>query len=101
MKTAFQEMVYKKIEHVVGKVTTYSELANALRCGSPQAIGQARNPYAPKIPCHRVVDGKIGGFNGKKTGTNIRKKISILKSEGVTVKEGEVLDFDVRLHKFS
>ncbi len=45
-----------------------------------------KNPFAPQVPCHRVVSASmdIGGFNGK-TGDceSTRRKISMLKSEGV------------------
>ena len=53
---------------MAGKVSTYQELAKALHCGSCQAVGQAlrRNPYAPIVPCHRVIAASqaIGGFCG-------------------------------------
>jgi len=44
------------------------------------AIG--KNPYAPKIPCHRVIrsDGSLGGYSGK-GGINTKRKL--LKSEGI------------------
>ena len=43
------------------------------------------NPYAPDVPCHRVVasDGTIGGFKGKTAGKTIQEKIALLRSEGV------------------
>ena len=50
-----------------GQVRTYAEMARAI--GQPKAaraVGQAlkRNPWAPAIPCHRVVasDGSLGGY---------------------------------------
>lgn len=70
-----------------GKVTTYSLLAQYIDCNSSQAIGQAfrRNPYAPAIPCHRVIksDYKVGGFMGETVGQEIERKLSLLKKEGV------------------
>lgn len=52
-----------------------------------QAVGQAlkRNPYAPTIPCHRVVQSnmKLGGFGGCRVGDKINKKKHLLTSEGV------------------
>jgi len=70
-----------------GKVTTYGRLGRFLGCGSAQAIGQAlrRNPFAPEVPCHRVVRGdrSIGGFAGETEGTEIARKVRMLKSEGV------------------
>ncbi|MBR9700543.1 MGMT family protein [Candidatus Woesearchaeota archaeon] len=99
MTTDFQERVYSKLKKVPkGKVTTYKELALAIGCGSSQAVGQAlkRNPYAPKVPCHRVVasDSSIGGFSGHRKGKEIKKKIAILKKEGVEIKDSKVIGFD-------
>ena len=44
------------------------------------AIG--KNPYAPRIPCHRVIksDGSLGGYSGK-GGTKTKKML--LKKEGI------------------
>ena len=99
--TPFQSRVYAKLREVPrGKVTTYRDLAYALGCGSPRAVGQAlrRNPDAPHTPCHRVVasDGSIGGFSGMRSGPEIAKKVRRLAAEGVRVREGSVVDFDWR-----
>lgn len=53
------------------------------------------NPYAPTVPCHRVVksDGSLGGFMGKTQGKEIQKKISLLRSEGVQIENGFVKHF--------
>jgi methylated-DNA-[protein]-cysteine S-methyltransferase len=68
-----------------GRVSTYAELARAL--GSPKAcraVGNAmnKNPYAPGVPCHRVV-----GSNGSLTGFahGIEKKRQMLIDEGVEI----------------
>jgi len=49
----------------VGYVTTYKALAKTVG-GGPRAVGQimALNPFAPLVPCHRVIksDFSIGGF---------------------------------------
>lgn len=104
MVTAFQKRVYdlcKKIPK--GKISTYGALSKALKA-SPQAVGQAlrANPFAPRIPCHRVVasDGKIGGFNGRTKGKAITKKARLLKKEGVRVMRGRVVGFAKLVHKF-
>ena len=94
MSTRFQEKVYQKCRLIPrGKVTTYKALALALN-SSPRAVGQALrcNPYAPVVPCHRVVksDGSIGGFMGDTKGKAIEKKINLLKKEGVKIKENKV-----------
>jgi methylated-DNA-[protein]-cysteine S-methyltransferase len=75
-----------------GKVTTYKEIAKYLgRPKAARAVGNAcgKNPNAPRVPCHRVVrsDGRIGGYAG-----GIKKKIELLKKEGVRVKRGKVED---------
>lgn len=52
-------------------------------------VGNAlrRNPYAPRIPCHRVIANNlfIGGFQGvwDLKGATAPKKLGILEDEGV------------------
>ncbi|RPA75299.1 hypothetical protein BJ508DRAFT_22640 [Ascobolus immersus RN42] len=73
-----------------GRVTTYAMLSNALK-SSPRAVGGAlkRNPFAPRVPCHRVVaaNGFLGGFFGEwkkeADGTMGQRKLRLLKDEGV------------------
>ncbi len=94
----FDEKVYNSIKRVPkGKVTTYKEIGMALKTRGYRAIGQAlkRNPYAPAVPCHRVVrnDGDVGGFSGNKE-DNIKKKMEILREEGVQVKNRKI-DLDL------
>lgn len=73
-----------------GSYTTYLALSNHLS-SSPRAVGNAlrNNPFAPRVPCHRVVaaDGGIGGFGGEwgVTGTYNGEKVRLLKGEGVKV----------------
>jgi methylated-DNA-[protein]-cysteine S-methyltransferase len=86
--SSFQEKVYKTLSLVpAGRVVTYKELAKACKCRSAQAVGGAlkRNPFAPEVPCHRVIkaDLSIGGFSGETTGKMITKKLHLLKKEGV------------------
>jgi O-6-methylguanine DNA methyltransferase len=51
----------------VGYVTSYGALSEAAG-GGPRAVGgvMASNPFAPIVPCHRVVrsDFTLGGFGG-------------------------------------
>ena len=51
-----------------GKVTTYGEIAKALKTKGYRAVGNAlnKNPYATAVPCHRVVGstGELTGFAG-------------------------------------
>ena len=93
----FSERCYKLLSKVPkGKVTTYKILAEKLGTRAYRAVGTCmnKNPFAPQVPCHRVVnsDGKIGGF-----ASGTKKKISMLKKEGVEIKDGRVVDFEERV----
>lgn len=97
---SFNERAWKLLTKVPkGKVTTYKILAEKLGTKAYRAVGQAmnRNPYAPKVPCHRVVgsDGSLTGF-----ASGLPNKIKILKKEGVLVKNGKIVDFEKKLFKF-
>ena len=66
---------------------TVASVARAL--GAPQAcraVGNAlnRNPYAPQVPCHRVVgsQGAMGGFMNAVDGDPIAIKRWLLTHEG-------------------
>ena len=91
--TAFQSQVYLALCEVPkGYVTTYGALAKRIGCCSAQAVGGAlrNNPFAPEVPCHRVVaaDLSIGGFNGATDGPQIKRKLALLASEGVAFGAG-------------
>jgi methylated-DNA-[protein]-cysteine S-methyltransferase len=99
--TSFEERVWNQCKRIPkGRVSTYKELAKAI--GKPKAfraVGNAlnKNPFPVKVPCHRVVksNGFIGGFaKGKK------KKIELLKKEGIQVKKNKVKDFKEKLFQF-
>lgn len=99
MKT-FYERVWNLMKRIPrGKVTTYKELAKALNSKAYRAVGNAcnKNPYAPVVPCHRVVksDGRVGGF-----ASGARKKIQMLKREGVQVRNDKIVNFEQVLFKF-
>lgn len=84
--TDFQRKVYLALLDVPrGETISYKELGLKIGCRSAQAIGQAlkRNPFAPEVPCHRVIasDGSIGGFHGQRDGEMIEKKIKLLEEE--------------------
>ncbi|MBI2573344.1 MGMT family protein [Candidatus Woesearchaeota archaeon] len=103
--TPFAQRVYALCRQIPqGKVSTYKELARALDCKSAQAIGQALrcNPYAPMVPCHRVVasDGSLGGFKGETKGKCITEKQTLLRKEGVIVDANNV-NLKRYLHTFS
>ncbi len=101
--TPFQRRVWEAMRLIPrGRVTTYGEIARYL--GSPgavRAVGTAvgRNPFAPTIPCHRVVrsDGRIGNYSG---GEGLKTKIALLGEEGVEVSEGRVVAFRAILYRF-
>ena len=104
-KNTFNEKVYALLKKVPkGKVTTYKSLANKLNTKAYRAVGQAMrcNPYAPKVPCHRVVssDGSIGGFMGSKNSNSkeVRKKIRMLRKEGIKIKNKGIVDFEKKLY---
>lgn len=90
MKKSFSEKVYKKLKKVPkGKVTTYKDLARAVNSKAYQAVGTAmnKNPYVPKVPCHRVINsnGNIGKF-----AFGTANKIKMLKKEGIIIKKGKI-----------
>ena len=82
--TKFQIKVWKYLLKIPkGTVKTYKQVAIAINSPySARAVGNAvgKNPYAPRIPCHRVIrsDGGLGGYSGK-GGT--KTKLALLKSE--------------------
>lgn len=84
--TDFQRRVYIELLNVPrGETISYGELARRIGCGSAQAVGQAlrRNPFAPDVPCHRVVaaDGSLGGYMGERDGEQIEYKRRLLEVE--------------------
>ena len=92
--SSFQKAVYAAAGKIPrGRVTSYQAIAKHV--GRPlayRAVGNAlnKNPFAPKVPCHRVVkaNGEIGGFfKGE------RKKRNLLANEGVLVSKGKIKDF--------
>ena len=84
--TEFQLKVWAYLRKIPrGSVRTYAQVAKDL--GKPLAIRAVanaigKNPYAPKIPCHRVIrsDGSLGGYSGK---GGVKKKRFLLKKEGI------------------
>lgn len=103
---SFYESVYRLTKRVPkGRVTTYKAIANALCCQAYRLVGQAlkNNPYAPHVPCHRVVksDGTIGGFGGTLKGKAIKRKIAMLKKEGIRFNGKKIKNFETVLYKLS
>ena len=81
----FYQKVWKACAQIPkGQIRTYGWIARKI--GSPKAaraVGQAlaKNPFAPTVPCHRVV-----GANGKMTGYSaaggVAAKRRLLQKEG-------------------
>jgi methylated-DNA-[protein]-cysteine S-methyltransferase len=97
MPTEFQMAVYAAARRIPrGRVTTYGLLAARIGCASPRAVGQAlkRNPFAPRVPCHRVIasDLRVGGFQGRRGGRAVRRKLALLEGEGVRFVNGRLAD---------
>ena len=86
--TKFQLKVWKYIKTIPkGKVKTYKQVAIGIKSPrSARAVANAcaKNPYAPKIPCHRVIrsDGALGGYSGR---GGIKQKRKLLRSEKVAI----------------
>ena len=84
--TEFQLKVWAYLRKIPrGSFRTYSQVAKDI--GKPRAIRAVanaigKNPYAPKIPCHRVIrsDGSLGGYSGK---GGVKTKRFLLKKEGI------------------
>lgn len=89
--SAFGVGVYRATKRIPrGKVSTYAAIARVIgRPRAARAVGNAlnKNPYAPQVPCHRVVrsDGRVGGFAGGPA-----KKTRLLEEEGVGVKSERI-----------
>ena len=92
--TSFQSECYEALKTVPpGKVISYAGLAKMIgRPNAHRAVGSAmnKNPFAPKVPCHRVVksNGEIGGF-----ADDINVKIKRLHEEGVDVLNNKIVNF--------
>ena len=86
--TEFQLKVWNYLISIPkGQTRTYSQVAIAIKKpNAVRAVANAigKNPYAPKIPCHRVIrsDGSLGGYSGR-GGINTKKKL--LKLEGISI----------------
>ena len=86
--TKFQLKVWKYLKTIPkGTVKTYKQVAIAIkRPKSARAVANAcgKNPYAPKIPCHRVIrsDGGLGGYSGR---GGVKTKLRLLRSEKVEI----------------
>jgi len=93
----FFEKVYDVVREIpFGRVCSYGLIARYL--GSPQSarmVGWAMNASHIKgdVPAHRVVN-RIGLLTGKQhfEGSNLMQQL--LESEGIQIKENQVVDFE-------
>ncbi len=73
--TEFQKRVWDVTGRIpYGSTATYKEIARAVGCGSPRAVGQAlkANPVPLLVPCHRVI-GAGGTLTGFSSGLEIKE----------------------------
>jgi len=95
--SGFNEKCYKILRKVPkGKITTYKALANKLNTKAYRTVGRAmnKNPFAPEVPCHRVINnnGNLGGF-----ASGLNNKIKLLKSEGIKIENCKI---DLKKYEF-
>jgi O-6-methylguanine DNA methyltransferase len=74
-----QKVLKATVEIPLGYVASYGSIAKAVG-GGPRAVGNvmAANPFAPIVPCHRVVksDFTLGGYGG-----GLKVKLELLGRE--------------------
>jgi methylated-DNA-[protein]-cysteine S-methyltransferase len=74
-----QKVLKATAEIPLGYVASYGSVAKAVG-GGPRAVGNimAANPFAPIVPCHRVVksDFTLGGYGG-----GLKVKLELLRRE--------------------
>jgi len=86
--TKFEKAVYGVVMEIpLGQTRSYGWVARRLhRPQSARAVGNAlnKNPYAPFIPCHRVIasDGSLGGYS-----VGLRKKMELLRREQEAIRQ--------------
>ena len=80
----FQILVWKELLKIpAGQTKTYKDIAVAIgKPNSSRAVANAcaQNPYAPEVPCHRVIrsDGSLGGYSAD---GGIKRKQKLLDIE--------------------
>jgi methylated-DNA-[protein]-cysteine S-methyltransferase len=91
----FHRRVYEITQAIPrGQTLTYGEVAARLDDpGAARAVGQAlgANPFAPIVPCHRVVaaGAKLGGFSAR---GGLTTKLRMLGIEGARITEAQTPD---------
>lgn len=81
--TPFMRRVYEVVSAIPqGERMTYAAVAaEAGRPGAARSVGaaMARNPFAPVIPCHRVV-GSDGGLRGYGGGLQMKRALLVMEA---------------------
>jgi len=79
LPTYTQKVLKATFQIPLGYITSYSSISKAVG-GGPRAVGNimASNPFAPIVPCHRVVksDFTLGGYGG-----GLKVKVELLSRE--------------------
>jgi len=93
----FFKRVYEVVRQVpYGKVTTYGAIARFLGAArSARTVGYAMNAAhaLQDVPAHRVVN-RIGVLTGKHHFGGIKTMQQLLESEGHTIIDNQIQDFD-------
>ena len=94
--SAFFEQVYEVVQKIpLGRVTTYGAIARYLcHPQSARMVGYAMNPshHRSELPAHRVVN-RNGLLSGKHHFPGSKLMQQLLESEGITVKNDQIIDF--------
>ena len=83
--TDFQIAVWKELLKIpAGSTKTYKEIAVAIgKPNSSRAVANAcaQNPYAPEVPCHRVIrsNGSLGGYSAE-GGIELKRQLLEMES---------------------
>ncbi len=96
----FNDQVYTLCRTIPkGKVTTYKRIAEALGSKAYRAVGNAlnKNPYAPEVPCHRVV-ASTGHLHGFAHGLDAKQRL--LEQEGIVIVKSKIVDLEKVLYRF-
>ena len=97
-KNHYYEDVYDVTRLIpAGRVTTYGAIADFLALGSARMVGWALNQCAKtagsNVPAHRVINRK-GELSGRSHWNPPERMQQLLESEGITVKDHTVQEFD-------
>ena len=98
IKSKFFNKVYNVVSLIPnGRVTTYGAIANFLGSKkSARVVGWAMNASHLKedVPAHRVVN-RVGLLTGKNHFFGINLMKQLLESEGIEVKNDQVINFKI------